>query len=58
MITAQCCRQFRAGQRGVCGQLDGGWLVLKRSILIEQLIDPKGEIECSAIKIVLLECFG
>src|SRR5215831_15507485 len=38
-------------------QLNRCGLVLERSVLIEQLIDPEREIEGSAIKIVLLESF-
>ena len=39
-------------------QLNRCRLVLERSVLIEQLIDPEREIEGSAIKIVLLEGFA
>src|SRR5262249_16109850 len=57
MISAQRCRQLRAGQRRMRRELDGGGLVLECSVLIEQLIDPKSKVERSAIKMVLLECF-
>src|SRR5215475_15078926 len=39
-------------------QLNRCGLVLERRVLIEQLIDPEGEIESSAIKIVFLEGFA
>src|SRR5262245_3620980 len=58
MITAQRCCQLRAGESRVSSELNGCRLVLEGSVLIEQLIDPKGEIESGAIKIVLLEGFA
>src|SRR5437667_1915447 len=57
MITAQRCCQLGAREGRVRRQFDRSGLVLERTVLIEQLIDPEREIEGSAIKIVLLEGF-
>src|SRR5215471_8083947 len=58
MITAQRCCQLCTGQSRMSSELNGCGLVLERSVLIEQLVDPKREIESSPIKIVLLEGFA
>src|SRR3954466_1309477 len=39
-------------------QLNGCGLILERRILIKQLIDPEREVECRAIKAVLLKSFA